>query len=228
MTYEEKMLEVFARYRGQEMDHGVLERMEAECHHDVWRHLPAHIRRSWKLKLGVSETDPGRIELHPYKLSTGETTAEDLEAALQSPFPEGPLEEPKGGISSMSMGFSGDVNAPEGATPTERTSTNEHSGERNDLVHAAVSSERRDGVEASGASSRGEVSQRRDQETENTPSDARRIEAQARALGISLPPNSSLLGPFLEALAAASEYKERAEAAEHKLQQLERALRGGS
>ncbi len=53
-----------------------------------------------------------------------------------------------------------------------------------------------------------------------TPSDpsppisAKSIEAQARELGISLPPNSSLLQPFLEALQAAMEFKDRAERAE--------------
>lgn len=225
MTYEEKMLEIFARYRGEGMDKATLERMEAECHHEVWRHLPGKIRQSWKLKLGVSETNSGQVELHPYRLSTGEATADDLEKAFRSPFPEGPLEEPQGGMASVSMNFSGDVHADTSTVPVERKKDEEERGERNEVVQnfssvsGSQTNQRSKGREAGGkpantAEGTGGVG-------------AREIEEQARAVGISLPPNSSLLGPFLEALNAAHEYKHRAEVAEAKLQQLEQALRGG-
>ena len=48
---------------------------------------------------------------------------------------------------------------------------------------------------------------------------AQGIAASAKELGIALPPNSSLLGPFLEAVELAITYKRRAEAAEAALAQ---------
>jgi hypothetical protein len=51
------------------------------------------------------------------------------------------------------------------------------------------------------------------------PLSAQNIAAYAKELGIALPPNSSLLGPFLEAVELAVAFKRRAEAAEAALAQ---------
>jgi len=183
MTYEEKLLEVFARFRGAGTDPETIEHLERACNAEIWRHLPHDVRSSWRLKLAFSPTHPGQVELEPRRLREDGATSAELEAALRSPFRE---EEPIGGFAGVSVGFGG------GRMPEQKPAA-PLVGDQSEAISTVRS-------------------------------DADSIEAQATALGISLPRNSSLLGPFLEALAAATEYRARAEAAEGELAKIRAAL----
>jgi len=79
VTYEEKMLQVLARFRGEPLDGATLGAMEAACHAEVWSHLPKPVLRSWRLRLSLSDAVPPQIELHPEHIGLG--TAAELEAA---------------------------------------------------------------------------------------------------------------------------------------------------
>jgi hypothetical protein len=191
MTYEEKLLQVFARYSGDTITSQTLVQIEKACEKEVWAHLPKDIRDSWALHLEFSDTRPGQIDLAPRQVGT--LSAQDLERALKSPFVDR-APPPAGGIASFSLGFS------EQPAADTRLSAVVASGEtpRAAGQPAAVPPSSHAAVEP-------ELS-------------AQSIEADARELGITLPPNSSLLGPFLEALRLAIVYKRRAEAAEAALE----------
>lgn len=203
MTYEEKLLEVFARFRGEGTDQATLEKVERACNEEVWQHLPYDVRSSWRLGLAFSDTHPGQLELQPRRLREDGATPAELEAALRGVLHK--EEPPRGGIAGVSMSF--------GSTVPEQPRPRSEAHERNpvDVKFGAVS-------EQAAASAPSAAAPRQ------VPSGAQEIQAQASALGISLPPNSSLLGPFLEALAAASEYKARAEHAEQQLAELRSLL----
>ncbi len=204
MTYEEKMLSVFARFRGASLDERTLRQIEKACQEEVWQHLPPRIRNSWQLHLALSQTSPPEIELRPEK--TGTASAADLETALREPFQEQPPA--SGGIMGFSLNFSGDAPgtpapvAKEDPTPSRTPVEQRPHNPEQESPPAPNHSART-------CSTSGSAAQH-----------ARDVEAQAKELGISLPSNSSLLQPFLEALAAASEYKRRAEAAEAELDRL--------
>ena len=53
MTYEEKMLEIFARYRGENMSEKLVAQINSACEEEVWSYLPSAILKSWKLKLAL-------------------------------------------------------------------------------------------------------------------------------------------------------------------------------
>ncbi|HSC88200.1 MAG TPA: hypothetical protein VLC09_13045, partial [Polyangiaceae bacterium] len=112
MTYEEKLLEVFARFRGDGASEATLERIEKAANAEVWQHLPPEVRSSWRLRLGYSETHPGQIELLPRRLREDGASPAELEAALRAPFAvgealdEGP-KELRGGMAGVSIGFGG-------------------------------------------------------------------------------------------------------------------------
>jgi len=201
MTYEQMMLSIFSRYRGQALDKELVSKIQSDCEREVWCHLPPGIQESWKLTLGIGED--GNLELRPQQLKKG--IVGELESALASEFrergrshaaplseeknpspqPESSENEPRGGIAAVNVAF-GSPDVP----PVFRSKTGE--GNNEDPSHV--------------------------------PSDAAVIESMAKELGISLPSNASLLGPFLEALTKAHEFKQRAEAAEAKVEQFTRLL----
>jgi hypothetical protein len=213
MTYEEKLLEVFARYRGEALNEATLRQMEDACRKEVWAHLPLEIRGSWQLHLGFSDTSPPQVELHPRQ--TGHASAAELEAALRSTFREHSQDEPSGGIMSFSMNFSGDVQDPqdhpaevarEGASvaaPPESSPVDPSKPTASRVPEAAAERGEPGGSGTTRASGQGSL--------------GAELLAQAKSLGISLPSNSSLLGPFLDALSVAAEQKARADALEAKL-----------
>lgn len=186
MTYEEKLLQIFSRYSGEAITSQTLVQMEKACEKEVWVHLPKEIRDSWTLHLEFSDTRPGQIDLAPRQV--GRVDPAELERALKAPFIDR-TPPPAGGIASFSLGFSEKaINA--------------------DRLGAVVATSDLPSVAAGGAAARPSASEPEPEVSAKT------IEADARELGISLPPNSSLLGPFLEALRLAITYKRRAEAAE--------------
>jgi hypothetical protein len=185
MTYEDKLLAVFARFRGEAMDSGTLEQLERACNAEVWRHLPLDVRSSWRLHLAFSDESHGQIELRPHQLRADGASPAELEAALRSPFRE---EEPVRGGFVTTLNFD--------AAPTSAPRVAEPAAPE-PVVPASTEAP-----------------------VVNRSLDASSIQAQAEALGISLPPNSSLLGPFLEALSLATHYRARAEQAEGDLARL--------
>lgn len=202
-TFEGKLLAIFARFRGQEVTSQTLFEMEKACEKEVWAHLPKRIRDSWSLKLEFSTEVPGRIDLRPRK--HGDVRPEELEAALREPFVD--RSNSLGGIANFDFGFSGDVSVP--ASGASVTSSSE--ARPSEPIHV-------------GFSAPGEVPASAERASLGEPVSARDIVTHAQALGIQLPPNSSLLQPFLDALARAIEYKERAERAEAKLAELQKLL----
>lgn len=244
MTYEDKLLAVFARFRGEALDSGTLEQMERVCNDEVWQHLPHHVRSSWRLHLAFSEETPGQIELRPHQLREDGASPAELEAALRSPFRE---EEPVRGGFVTSFNFNASTSAPSSPTgtsssstsssSTSSTSTSSTSTSRATVAQTSVRAESGSPAPQSAAvaqASPGSATREKapaarsaleqiafatksDAPPVERALDARSIHAQAQALGISLPPNSSLLGPFLEALSLATHYRERAERAEAEL-----------
>lgn len=188
MTYEEKLLQVFSRFRGEAFDETTLSKMEQSCEDEVWSLLPDGVRHSWKLKLGFGDT--GQIELRPHQI--GSVPAETLEATLRGPIQATPS---SGGIMGFSLNFQD--------APQEQKST-----------AAAVIVTSTSPLAPSTPVARAEPG------APSSSSVAATVEAQAKDLGIALPPNSSLLQPFLEALQAAAEYKARALSAESQLARL--------
>jgi len=212
VTYEEKMLEVLARFRGEPLDGATLGAMEAACHAEVWSHLPKPVLRSWRLRLSLSDAVPPQIELHPEHIGLG--TAAELEAALRSPFQENPPE-PRGGILGVSSHLTGDVNAakPASAAPVQpgrvaEAATREARPEPGTIQFQVGTPQAPTPSAAPSAGSLGAE-----------------IQAQARELGITLTPGGSLLNSFLEALAAAAEHKARADQLEQKLAAITAALK---
>lgn len=226
MTYEEKMLEVLARFRGEPLDGATLGAMEAACHTEVWSHLPKPVLRSWRLRLSVSDTVPPQIELHPEHIGLG--TAAELEAALRSPFQENPPE-PRGGILGVTSQFTGDTKSPSpaaspkpaapapAAQPAPREARLEPGTIQFGVGAPPPTAQAKDGGGAG--------------PTAAPPSGApgtslgAEIQAQARALGITLAPGGSLLTAFLEAMAVASEHKARADDLEQKLAAIAQAFK---
>lgn len=224
MTYEQMMLSIFSRYRGQPLDPALVSKIQDDCQREVWCHLPPGIQESWKLSLALGET--GDIELRPQQLKKG--IVGELEAALISEFrarghspspadeekkassePEKKeKDEPRGGMASVSIAF-GSPDLPPVTRPDARPSN---------LGNRATEPMR---PEASSALTGEGVS-----ESNPSVSDAAVIETMAKELGISLPPNASLLGPFLAALTKAHEFKQRAEAAEAKVERFTRLVQG--
>ncbi len=204
MTYEDKLLAVFARFRGEAMDSGTLEQLERACNAEVWRHLPLDVRSSWRLHLAFSDETHGQIELRPHQLRADGATPAQLEAALRSPFRE---EEPALGGFVTSFNFdAAPSNSPRPTSANSPVKEPAHSGRTVPELVAPAS-------KVVAPASKVEAHPER-------ALDARTISAQAEALGISLPPNSALLGPFLEALSLATHYRERAERAESDLANL--------
>ena len=218
MTYEEKMLQVLARFRGEALDGATLGAMEAACHAEVWSHLPKPVLRSWRLRLSLSDTQPPQIELHPEHIGLG--TAAELEAALRSPFQEHPPE-PRGGILGVSSQLTGDVNtdtravsAP--ARPVAESASREPRFEPGTIqfqvgLPPAAPQSKHEASATSASSGAGSLSAE--------------IQAQARELGITFAPGGSLLTAFLEALAVAAEHKARADHLEQKLSAITAALK---
>lgn len=179
MTYEEKMLAIFSRHRGETLSPALVAGLQETCEREVWAHLPESVLRKWKLKLAVDRN--GGLELRPHQLQPG--GAEELEAALKAEFHERKQPDPpQGGIASFGINFTGNF-GPASSSPVKHADARETN-------QTAVTPK-----------------------TETTGAGAE-IAACAAELGISLPPNSSLLGPFLEALELAMLYKKRAEVAE--------------
>lgn len=234
MTYEEKMLSIFSRYRGQPLDPALVSRIQDDCEREVWVHLPPGIRESWKLTLAIGES--GNLELRPKQLKKG--IVGELESALISEFrergrkPSSPVggekkissepekkgkeeeEEPRGGIAAINFAF-GAPDVPEVARPDAGESSLANRSTEPMRPKAASGSKKEISEAGSGIGKAG-----------SEISDAALIETMARDLGISLPPNASLLGPFLVALTKAHEFKQRAEIAEAKLEQLTRLVQG--
>ena len=221
MTYEEKMLQVLARFRGEPLDGATLAKMEAACHAEVWGHLPRPILNSWRLHLSLSDSVPPQIELHPEHIGLG--TAAELEAALRAPFQENPPE-PRGGIAGVSSQLTGEVSSAKAAPsaqpqpPAAQPAPKEARPQPGTiqfqvgLPPATSSKPERDAAATGSANSAGS-------------SLGDEIQAQARELGISLAPGGSLLTAFLEALAVAAEHKARADLLEQKLAAISAALK---
>jgi len=191
MTYEEKLLAVFARYAGQGITSQTLVEMEDVCEKEVWAHLPTRVKDSWKLHLAFNEARPGQIDLSPRQV--GSLDASELEHALKQTFVDRSHPLP-GGIAQFSLGFSSQP-------------------DRTERFNAVVAQEPAVQIEAPAAAR--PVAAASEAQTSTKPAiSAQSIEKDAAELGIKLPPNSSLLQPFLEALQLAVEYKRRAEAAE--------------
>jgi hypothetical protein len=210
VTYEEKMLQVLARFRGEPLDGATLGAMEAACHAEVWSHLPKPVLRSWRLRLSLSDSVPPQIELHPEHIGLG--TAAELESALRSPFQENPPE-PRGGILGVSSHLTGDVNASKAAAPVQsgrgaEPASRDARPEPGTIVFQV-------GTPPQSAASAPSVSGSLGAE----------IQAQARELGITLSPGGSLLNAFLEALTVAAEHKARADQLEQKLAAISAALK---
>jgi len=210
VTYEEKMLEVLSRFRGEPLDGSTLGAMEAACHTEVWSHLPKPVLRSWQLRLGVSDTVPPQIELRPHHIGLG--TAAELEAALRSPFQENPPE-PRGGIVGVTSQFTGDINPPAkssaqpAATPPAQPAPREARPEPG-TIQFSVGGAPPPAPAAKPSGGAGPAA---------SSTLAAEIQAQARELGITFEPGGSLLTAFLEAMAVAAEHKARAEELEAKL-----------
>lgn len=213
MTYEEKMLQVLARFRGEPLDGATLGAMEAACHAEVWSHLPKPILRSWRLRLSLSDATPPQIELHPEHIGLG--TAAELETVLRSPFQENPPE-PRGGIMGVSSHLMGDVSSNKPARVAE-AAPREPRPEPGTIKFqvgsppAASQTNREPSASAAASPSTGSL--------------GAEIQAQARELGITLAPGGSLLNAFLEALAVAAEHKARADHLEQKLATITAALK---
>jgi hypothetical protein len=222
MTYEDKMLEVFARFRGEALGPGTLAAMEAACQAEVWSHLPSPILNSWRFHLGVSDTQPPQLELRPEHIGLG--TVAELESALRSPFQEHPTER-KGGIAGVGLSMSGDerpAHVPP-AQPAPRESRIEP-GTIQFQVGApppAAPASAGGGAGPAAAAPAGSASAG----GARTSSLGAEIEAQARELGITPPSAGSLLGSFLEALAVATEQKARADELEAKLLAIAQAFK---
>jgi len=215
VTYEEKMLEVLARFRGEPLDGATLGAMEAACHTEVWSHLPKPVLRSWRLRLRASDTVPPQIELHPEHIGLG--TAAELEASLRSPFQENPPE-PRGGILGVTSQFTGDVTPaekkPAATAPAAEPAPREARPEPG-TIQFSVGGAPPPAAQAKGDGGAGP--------TQAPPAGGpgsslgAEIQAQARELGITLAPGGSLLTAFLEAMAVAAEHKARADDLEQKL-----------
>ncbi|HYP99798.1 MAG TPA: hypothetical protein VER96_14080 [Polyangiaceae bacterium] len=209
MTYEEKMLQVLARFRGEPLDGATLAKMEAACHAEVWGHLPRPILNSWRLHLSLSEGVPPQIELHPEHIGLG--TVAELEAALRSPFQENPAE-PRGGIMGVSSHLTGDVSSNKAAaTAPVATSASREARPEPGTISFQVGLPPPSPKAADASASAGSL--------------GAEIQAQARELGITLAPGGSLLSYFLEALAVAAEHKARADHLEQKLATITAALK---
>lgn len=223
MTYEEKMLEVLARFRGEPLDGATLGAMEAACHTEVWSHLPKPVLRSWRLRLRVSDTVPPQIELHPEHIGLG--TAAELEAALRAPFQENPPE-PRGGIIGVTSHFTGETSsssktvqsaAPPAAQPAPREARPQP-GTIQFQVGAPPPA-------ASGTPGGGAGPTAAPPSGGPGSSLGAEIQAQARELGITLAPGGSLLTAFLEAMAVAAEHKARADDLEQKIAAIAQAFK---
>ena len=205
MTYEDKLIDIFNRFRGEDVGPETLKAMQAACREEVWDHLPPKVRGSWHLNLGISEDNPGQIELRPQQVSTAVAPAE-LEAVLKRPFESFSDERIEGGMSGFSVGMAGDLDKPAAAATRPVIDDSPPEVERSEVK-----------VEA--ASPAPEQAQQ-PEATSSGDSGAADIAKLAAELGISLPPNSSLLQPFLEALAVAAEYKQRVEMLEAKIEEI--------
>lgn len=220
MTYEEKMLQVLARYRGEPLDAATLAKMEAACHAEVWSHLPRPILNSWRLQLSFSDSSPPQIELHPEHIGLG--SAAELEAALRAPFQENPPE-PSGGILGVSSHLTGDVSrakpasaAPPRPAPVAQPAPKEARPEPGTIqFHVGIPP----------APSKPDRDVRSTEPPSSGSSLGDEIQAQARELGINLAPGGSLLTAFLEAMAAAAEQKARADHLEQKLAAIVAAIK---
>jgi len=221
MTYEDKMLEVFARFRGEALSPGTLAAMEAACQAEVWSHLPLPILNSWRFHLGVSDTQPPQLELRPEHIGLG--TVAELETVLRSPFQEHPTER-KGGIAGVGLSMSGDERPAQvpPAQPAPRESRPEP-GTIQFQVGAPPPAPA--ASTAGGAGPAGPASATAAPAAARTSSLGAEIEAQARELGITPPSAGSLLGSFLEALAVAAEQKARADELEAKLLAIAQAFK---
>jgi len=221
MTYEEKLLQVFARYAGKQITSQTLVELEKACEKEVWVHLPKPVRDAWALHLEFSETRPGQIDLSPRPIGS---QAVDLESALKAPFVDR-TPPPMGGIASFSLGFSDQTAAKPAAAAASAVPAQAQPAEAAVVARGEVRgvpsepSQAQPGVEAVVA--RGDFAGTKPGSGQGNPGlepagqvTASSVAAYAKELGISLPPNSSLLGPFLEAVELAIAYKHRAEAAE--------------
>jgi len=212
VTYEEKMLQVLARFRGEPLDGATLGAMEAACHAEVWSHLPKPVLRSWRLRLSLSDAVPPQIELHPEHIGLG--TAAELEAALRSPFQENPPE-PRGGILGVSSHLTGDVSGGKHAPPPPVQSGRAAEPATRDARLEPGTIQFQVGTPPAVTAT-----------APSAPSSlGAEIQAQARELGITLTPGGSLLNSFLEALAVAAEHKARADQLEQKLAAITAALK---
>lgn len=214
MTYEEKMLQVLARFRGEPLDGGTLGAMEAACHAEVWSHLPKPVLRSWRLRLSLSDSVPPQIELHPEHIGLG--TPAELEAALRSPFQENPPE-PRGGIAGVTSKLTGDVNSDKSASSTPARAEPASRDAR--LVPGTIQ------FQVGLPPTEPQQSRASAQASASESSLGAEIQAQARALGINFAPGGSLLSAFLEALTVAAEQKARADQLEQKLAAITAALK---
>jgi len=221
MTYEEKLLQVFGRYSGQQITSQTLVEMEKACEKEVWVHLPKQVRDAWALHLEFSETRPGQIDLSPRPIGS---QAVDLESALKAPFVDR-TPPPLGGIASFSLGFSEQSAAKPGvsAGPSQTAGSAPAQGAvvaRGEVRGVPAEPTRAEPV-VQAVVARGDfgATPAQPQPAAGEQVTASGIAAYAKELGISLPPNSSLLGPFLEAVELAITYKRRAEAAEAALAQ---------
>lgn len=215
MTYEDKMLEVFARFRGQDLSPTTLAAMEAACQAEVWSHLPSQILNSWRFHLGVSDSQPPQLELRPEHIGLG--TVAELESVLRSPFQLQPTER-KGGIAGVGMQMTGDARpaqvpaaqpAPREARPEPGTIQFQVGAPPPVSPPGAAGGAGPTAAPPSGSGS----------------SLGAEIEAQSRELGITPPSAGSLLQSFLEALAVAAEQKERADGLEQKLVAIAQAFK---
>jgi hypothetical protein len=201
VTYEEKMLEVLARFRGEPLDGATLGAMEAACHTEVWSHLPKPVLRSWRLRLRVSDTVPPQIELHPEHIGLG-------------------------GIVGVTSHFTGETSsssktvqsaAPPAAQPAPREARPQP-GTIQFQVGAPPPA-------ASGAPGGGAGPTAAPPSGGPGSSLGAEIQAQARELGITLAPGGSLLTAFLEAMAVAAEHKARADDLEQKIAAIAQAFK---
>ena len=124
----------------------------------------------------------------------GSTPAEELEKALRSEVQEEQEQPPE--PSPIQVSFSSHV-SPASAVVDEQPSAKAPSEKASEAPSQAPSEK---------ASTASEVLQ------------------QAKALGISLPPNESLLGPLLEAIGLATHYKAQAEEAQAQLEKIHAAM----
>jgi hypothetical protein len=205
MTYEDKMLEVFARFRGQDLSPATLAAMEAACQAEVWSHLPSQILNSWRFHLGVSETQ--QLELRPEHIGLG--TVAELESTLRSPFQLQPTER-KGGIAGVGMQMTGDERP--GQVPAAQPAPREARPEPGTIQFQVGAP-----LPASPAAAPGGAGPTAAPPSGSGSSLGAEIEAQSRELGITPPSAGSLLQSFLEALAVAAEQKARADELEQKL-----------